>query len=157
VAVKRELLTIGWREWVELPQLTPVAIKGKIDTGARTSTLHAFDTELTNIDGREHVTFEIHPHQRSRRDPSTVTVPVTAHKKIRSSTGHAELRPVISTEVRIGEATFEIELTLTSRDRMGFRLLLGRSALRRRYVVDAARSFTQGQENSNQRKKSRTR
>ena len=140
----RTLDTIGWREWVRLPDLCSVPMKAKIDTGARTSSLHAFDLIIHGSGDDAEVEFEIHPHQRSSRDGVSVRHPVTAFRKVRSSTGHSERRPVIRTPVRVGDHCYDIEITLTSRDAMGFRMLLGRSALRRRFAVDAGRSFLQG-------------
>ena len=119
-------------------------MKVKIDTGARTSTLHAFDLSLQSRDGEPWVEFEVHPIQRSRAESTTVRCPVHAFKRIRSSTGHSERRPVIRTPLRIGEVEYDIDVTLTSRDEMGFRMLLGRSAVRRRFWVDPGRSFLQG-------------
>lgn len=135
---------IGWREWAVLPGLSPVPIKAKIDTGARTSSLHAFELAV-RLDGPEPlVEFEVHPIQRSRADATRITHPVKGFKRVRSSTGHAEERPVIRTRIAIGEHEFEIDVTLTSRDQMGFRMLLGRSAVRRRFLVDPGRSFLHG-------------
>lgn len=136
----RVLQPVGWREWIRLPDLCPLPIKAKIDTGARTSSLHAFDLRVD--DGV--ASFEIHPSQRSAQPVVAVSYPITGFRKVRSSTGHAELRPVIRTPVAIGEHHYDIDITLTSRDSMGFRMLLGRSALRRRFTVDAGRSFLQG-------------
>ncbi len=89
-------------------------------------------------------TFEIHPHQRSARDAVPVSVPVDGFRRVRSSSGHAEVRPLVHTAVRIGTRIFEVDITLTRRDEMGFRMLLGRSALRRRFVVDSGRSYLIG-------------
>lgn len=133
---------IGWREWTHLPRLTPVPVKAKIDTGALTSSLHAF--RLKEIDGGERVRFEVHPHQRSRRDAVTVECEVVDHRRVRSSNGQTSVRPVIETELELGGTLRVVELTLTNRDEMGFRLLIGRRALRRRYVVDPGRSYLGG-------------
>lgn len=134
---------IGWREVVELPELCSTPIKVKIDTGARTSALHAFGLKIEERDGELWADFEIHPVQRSRRNTTRVSYPVTGFRKVRSSTGHTQRRPVIKTPIQIGNRKFKIELTLTSRDEMGFRMLLGRSAMSRRYVVDPSRSYLQ--------------
>jgi hypothetical protein len=133
--------TIGWREWVTLPDITAVPIKAKIDTGAATSALHAHRLSIVERDGEEWAEFEVHPVQRSRLHAATVALPVRAHRVIRSSSGHAQRRPVVSTRLHIGRRTFRIELTLTARDEMGFRLLLGRAAVRRRFVIDAGASY----------------
>ena len=137
----KALSTVGWREWVLLPDLCPIPIKAKIDTGARTSSLHAFDMSLREVDGDHWVDFEIHPIQRSRAQPSQASYPVDTFRRVRSSTGHTEVRPVIRTPMRIGQDEYDIEVTLTSRDDMGFRMLLGRAAVRRRFRVDPGRSF----------------
>lgn len=132
---------IGWREWVQLPDLSSVPLKAKIDTGARTSTLHAFGLSLHERDSEPWVDFEVHPIQGSAGQRSTVSYPVSGFKQVRSSSGHTERRPVIRTLFKIGDREFDIDLTLTSRDEMGFRMLLGRSAVRRRFWVDPGRSF----------------
>lgn len=128
---------------VRLPELCKTPIKAKIDTGARTSSLHAFNLELSERSGVPWVEFEIHPIQRSKRRIEMVDHPVTAFRRVRSSSGHVETRPVITTGLGIGGETYPIEITLTSRDEMGFRMLLGRSALRRRFLIDPSRSYVQ--------------
>ncbi|MDH3730977.1 MAG: RimK/LysX family protein, partial [Acidimicrobiia bacterium] len=130
-----------WREWVELPDLSPIPLKAKIDTGARTSTLHAFDLSRHERNDEAWVTFEVHPLQRSRAHTTLVSYPIQGLRRVRSSSGHSEERPVIRTPIQIGDHQFEIDITLTSRDEMGFRMLLGRAAIRRRFLVDAGRSF----------------
>lgn len=135
---------VGWREWVDLPDLCDSQIKAKIDTGARTSALHAFGLRVFERDGSTLARFEIHPRQRSAEPSYTVEVPVRAFRTVRSSTGHRERRPVIATRARLGDHEFGIELTLTSRDAMGFRMLLGRAAVRRRFWVDPGRSYLAG-------------
>lgn len=116
----------------------------KLDTGARTSSLHAFDMVRFERDGKPMVRFEIHPHQRSSKGAVGVEVEVVDKRWVRNSGGGRELRPVIETEVRIGDVTWPIELTLTRRDQMGFRMLLGRQALRKRALVDPGGSFRAG-------------
>lgn len=132
---------LGWREWARLPELGIDSIKVKLDTGARTSSLHAFDLEQYDRDGRTMVRFEVHPVQRSRRDGVTVEAIVIDERWVRNSGGQRELRPVIETQLELGGLAWPIELTLTRRDEMGFRMLLGRQALRRRVLVDPGRSF----------------
>jgi hypothetical protein len=136
---------IGWREWVALPDLGIRAIKAKIDTGARSSSLHAFDAwEDEDSDGLRVMRFSIHPVQ----DDDTVAVeavaPLIEHREIRSSNGSVEIRPVVSCQLRLYGRRRRVEISLTNRDEMGFRLLLGRKAVRRRFVVDPARSFVGG-------------
>jgi hypothetical protein len=136
--------TLGWREWASLPELGVEAIKAKLDTGARTSALHAFDLERFDRDDTEMVRFQIHPHQRSAEGAVTVECPLVDERWVRNSGGQRELRPVIETTVRIGARAWPIELTLTRRDAMGFRMLLGRQALRKRALVDPGRSYRAG-------------
>lgn len=142
--ITEPLPVIGWREWVGLPDLGIEAIKAKVDTGARSSSLHAFDLEEFERDGVAWVRFEVHPFQRSGRGAFEVETEVLERRKVRSSSGRAVLRPVIRTRLRIGDATWPIDVTLASRDRMGFRMLLGREAFRRRFLVDAGKSFLSG-------------
>lgn len=137
---------LGWREWVGLPELGVDAIKVKLDTGARTSSLHAFDIERFDRDGTPMARFEIHPRQRSGADAIQVEVEVVDERLVRDSGGRQELRPVIETEIQVGDETWPIELTLTRRDEMGFRMLLGRQALRKRAVVDPGSSFRAGRQ-----------
>ena len=131
---------VGWREWVRLPGLTDHPVKVKVDTGARTSSLHAFDLV---VEGDE-VSFEVHPHQGRDDDASRVRLPLVETRHVRPSTGDAEERPVVLVEVELGGERFPIEVTLTDRDAMGFRMLLGRTALAGRYVVDPAASYRRG-------------
>ena len=134
--------TIGWREWVTLPDLSPTLIKAKVDTGARTSALHAFDLRVERGgDGPDIAHFLVHPEQRTTRDTVPAHEPIVDYRRIRSSDGRVEQRPVIRTPIRLGDRRWAIELSLTRRDQMGFRLLLGRSAVRRRFVVDPGRSY----------------
>lgn len=135
---------IGWREWVYFPTFGVGPVKAKIDTGARTSALHAFDLHTFEKDGKTWARFAIHPHQRSAADARTVTVELIDRRTVRSSSGTLEVRPVISTEVILAKRRLEIQLTLTRRDEMGFRMLIGRGAIRRRFVVDPGRSYLGG-------------
>ena len=132
---------IGWREWVRLPDLCPARIKAKIDTGARTSALHAFDLRIRETGGAMVASFELHPKQRSSAGAVRVECPVLGFRKVRSSDGRVETRPLIVTTARAAGIQWPIEVTLASRDEMGFRMLLGRSALSRRFLVDPGRSF----------------
>ena len=132
---------IGWREWVALPDLGVPRIKAKIDTGARTSALHAFRLEEFLEGDTLWARFEIHPDQRSARNAIVVTTPVFEHRRIRSSNGVVQNRPVIRTTLEALGQPLTIDLTLTNRDEMGFRMLIGRAALRRRFLVDPTRSY----------------
>lgn len=134
----------GWREWIELEELTATPIKAKLDTGARTSSLHAFDLRLEESNGVTVAEFGIYPVQRSSADGTRVRVQVRGFRNVRSSSGHRERRAVIRTPLTMGGRRFSIDLTLTSRDEMGFRMLLGRAAIRNRFLVDPGRSFCLG-------------
>lgn len=132
---------IGWREWLDLPDLGIQGIKAKIDTGARSSALHAFDIEtLDNGEGTA-IRFRVHPYQRDNRRAIETTAELIEWRKVKNSGGHSQLRPVIRTPVLLGEHRWEIELTLTNRDVMGFRMLLGREALRKRFLVHPNKSY----------------
>ena len=127
-----------------LPEFGVRAIKVKLDTGARTSALHAFGLRPFTRDGRSMIRFEIHPVQRSSAAIVAAEAVVLDERLVRNSGGLEELRPVIRTLIEIGGERWPIELTLTRRDQMGFRMLLGRQALRGRAVVDAGSSFREG-------------
>jgi hypothetical protein len=144
VKVPRQIPTIGWREWLRLPDLGVDSIKAKVDTGARTSSLHAFGLEEVEIDGRTWVRFQVHPEQRKSHPSISVELPLLNRRKVRDSGGKSELRPVVGTSVELMGKLWTIELTLTRRDSMGFRMLLGRRAIRRRFLVDPGASFLGG-------------
>ena len=151
----KSLPSIGWREWLALPTLKVTSIKAKVDTGARTSSLHAFDVDTFRRRGVELVRFKIHPLQRSSRKTTTSEAELIEHRLVRSSTGRQTLRPVIVTSIDLMGYVWDIELTLINRDSMGFRMLLGREAIRGRFVVDPGRSFLAGKHAGTSRKKNR--
>jgi len=136
--------TVGWREWLRFPSLGIDAIKAKVDTGARTSCLHAFELEPFERDGEPWVAFAMHPFQRDEKTVLRCEAPVVDRRQVRDSGGHAEQRYVIAVPVGLGPHTFDAEVTLTSRDTMLFRCLLGRTALRGRFLVDPGRSYLIG-------------
>jgi hypothetical protein len=140
----RTLPTVGWREWVSLPELAVPAIKAKVDTGARTSSLHAFDLQEVTRDGVDLVRFVIHPEQRRSEPAMEVELPLLTRRRVRDSGGKVESRPVVVTTIALAGQAWPIELTLTRRDAMGFRMLLGRQAIRGRFVVDPGGSFHAG-------------
>jgi len=141
--MSKSLSIIGWRERVALPDLGISQIKAKIDTGARSSALHAFDVETFLRDGKTMVRFKVHPYQRDTHRTVSAEAELIDQRQVRNSGGHAQLRPVIQTMVELNGERWLIELTLTNRDVMGFRMLLGRQAVRKRFLVDAGRSFVQ--------------
>jgi hypothetical protein len=135
---------VGWREWVGLPSLGVEWVKAKIDTGARTSSLHAFALHEFDQDGQAWVRFEVHPWQRSAADAVEVAVPVHDRRHVRSSSGHAEERIVVLMGIRLLDRVVPAEVTLTRRDEMGFRMLVGREVLRQGFHVDAGASYCGG-------------
>ena len=144
---------IGWREWVALPGLGIVYIKPKIDTGARSSSLHVSEIEEFRRGDTLFVRFKVHPIQRNREFGVRAEAEVLEYRKVKSSNGQRSLRPVILTEVKIFDQRWPIELTLADRDEMGFRMLLGREAVRGRFVVDPERSFYGGRPLAKKKKK----
>jgi hypothetical protein len=140
-----ETLRVGWREWVRLADLGVAAIKAKIDTGARTSALHAFAIEPFRRAGALWVRFEVHPIQRSNAVKIQCEAPVTDERAVRNSGGQVERRYIIETHLMLGDQSWPIELALANRDQMGFRMLLGRTALEGRALIEPGRSFLAGQ------------
>lgn len=132
---------IGWREWVALPKLHIPHIKAKIDTGAKTSALHAIDVKRLRHHGNDRVQFIVHPIQRNERKEVICRANLVDMRTITDSGGNKELRYVIETVLVLGHESFMIELTLTNRASMGFRMLLGRSALQKRFLINPTASF----------------
>jgi hypothetical protein len=139
-----QLHVIGWREWISLPDIKIGFIKAKIDTGARTSALHAYDIEEVIINRKHHVRFKVHPMQKNVERVIKAEALLVEKRLVRDSSGNESLRPVIMTDVVIGNLRWQIELTLVNRDQMGFRMLLGREAVRGHLLVNPARSFILG-------------
>jgi hypothetical protein len=140
-AQKSSRITVGWREWVALPELGVPRIKAKIDTGARSSALHAHEVRYVRKGGRRYVRFKVFPDQKDDRTFIEVRAPWVEERTVRSSSGVQSVRPVVRTVLELGGEHWPVEITLTRRDAMGFRLLLGRTALRRRCLVDPGASF----------------
>jgi hypothetical protein len=137
-------MTVGWREWIALPELGIPAIKAKLDTGARTSSLHTFSIESFHSHGRTKVRFGIHPLQKRRDVELFCVADVVDRRVVSDSGGHRELRYVISTPVQLGDSVWPAEITLTNRDTMLFRMLIGRGAMRDRLTVDPDSSYLMG-------------
>lgn len=142
---RKELKKIGWRERVSFPDFEVVGVKAKVDSGAQTSSIHAFRPRFSQRDDGEWVSFEIHPRRRSRKDAVRVSAKVLTHRWIRSSNGKRELRPVIVTKMSLGGEEFEAEMTLTNRHLMAYRMILGRSAMRGRFTIDPGKSYLFGE------------
>ena len=141
--VKRESKIIGWREWVSLPMLDLVAIKGKVDTGAKTSSLHAFDIALEKKGTKTYVNFKVHPIQGDFKVVIACRAPLVDIRSVTDSGGHKEDRYVIRTTLVIAGIKRKIELTLSNRETMKFRMLIGRAALKHFYI-DSTQSYLAG-------------
>lgn len=141
---RKDLITLGWREWVSLPELGLDRIKAKVDTGARTSTIHAFSVRTFEKGGLERVEFLVHPFQKDTATVVTCQADVLDRRIVSDSGGHREERIVIQTSIIIGDNSWPIEATLTARDTMLFRMLLGRTAIKGKAVVNPARSYVVG-------------
>ncbi|MDX2083180.1 MAG: RimK/LysX family protein [Rickettsiales bacterium] len=143
--MKKTKKIIGWKEWFELDCLKLPAIKGKIDTGAKTSSLHAFNIESFYIEDVEYVKFDLHPLQKNKKLARSCVARVIDRRMVSDSGGKKEKRFVIKSNLKIGETKIRIELTLANRDSMTFRMLLGREAIKQaKMVVDPSKSFVQG-------------
>jgi hypothetical protein len=141
MTAKKQFPVIGWREWVDLPELGISRIKAKIDTGARSSALHAIHVESFQQDGQETIRFQVHPYQRDSHFTVCAQARLLEWRQVKNSGGDAQLRPVIRTMIELGARQWSIDLTLTNRDVMGFRMLLGREALRKRFLVNPGHSY----------------
>jgi len=140
---------LGWREWVALPELNIVQIKAKIDTGARSSALHAYTIEPYRKGGQRWVMFAIHPKQRRSDVSIECHAPIKDRRMVSDSGGHKQRRYVIETRLILGESIITSEITLTNRDSMLFRMLIGRTAMNGRFIVDPSASYLQGKPRSN--------
>lgn len=138
---RKKPVTLGWREWVDLPELGLEHVKAKVDTGARTSALHAFELRTFTEGGKQRVEFKMHPNQKDNQTVVVCVANVVDERIVRDSGGHKEQRFVIETPVRVGDQEWPIEVTLTARDDMLFRMLLGRTAMKGRAIVDPSRSY----------------
>jgi len=147
----------GWREWVALPTIGIPWIKAKLDTGARTSSIHAYKIKVFERDGDEWVRFRVRPWQESADDETLVELPVHDRRRVRSSSGHVEERIVVRVPLVLIGREVLVEVTLTNRDAMGFRMLIGREALRNGFAVTSAESFLGGRAPREVRRRNRGR
>lgn len=134
-------IVLGWREWAALPELGIDRIKVKVDTGAKNSALHAFNSSLISKNGEDWIHFDIHPDQNKDTTIKSCTVRLIDRRWVTNSGGTRERRFVIETPIRIGDREWPVIITLSNRDEMGFRMLIGRSAIKGKYMVDPAKSF----------------
>lgn len=135
---------IGWREWLALPDLEIPGIKAKIDTGARSSALHTHDYEVFQREGRDYVRFHLHPLVKTDAIELSCEAPLLGYRNVKDSGGHSQKRPFIRTRARIGDFKWDIDLSLTNRESMKFRMLLGRAALAQNFLVDSSSSYLLG-------------
>lgn len=142
--ISNQLAVIGWREWLVLPDLNIPKIKAKVDTGARTSALHTFWVDAYKKNHQPWVRFAIHPLQFNTDVVVECDAPVKDRRMVTDSGGHKQRRYVIETMVNMGTCAFASELTLTDRDTMRFRMLLGRTAINGRFLVDSSASYLYG-------------
>ncbi len=143
-------IVIGKEEWCELPELNLPAIKARVDSGAKTSSLHAFNISTFDEDGKKYVHFDIHPIQDNRKIIQSCRALVVDRRDVKSSSGEKERRHVIRTPVILGDETWEIEITLTNRDSMGYRMLIGREAMKERVLIDPDSSFCVGKKDEDE-------
>lgn len=136
---------VGWREWLAIPEWGIARIKAKIDTGARTSSVHVSKLHYFRHEGVEMVRFKVHPHQRSVRNTVEVETPIIEKRVVRSSNGEEDLRPVVLTHIELHGVCWPVEVTLARRKLMGFRMLVGREAMWGRFIVDPSRSYLGGE------------
>ena len=138
-------IVIGKEEWGALPELGLPAIKMRVDSGAKTSSLHAFNIQPFEEDGKQYVHFDIHPVQNNRKLIQSCRALVVDQRQVKSSSGDKEKRIVIRTPITLGSETWDIEITLANRDTMGYRMLLGREAMTRRVLIDPDASVCLGE------------
>ena len=137
---KKPLTLLGWREWISLPDLDVDKISAKVDTGANTSSLYATHIKVIECDGKEFAKFRVTYGKPGDRRFSTTMAPLVGFRKVRSSSGETEERPVIKTSICIMDQCWKSEITLTSRQSMQYPMLLGRACLRKRFIVDPSKS-----------------
>lgn len=141
---KESKLIIGWQEVISLPDINIPAIRVKVDTGAKTSSLHAENIQYFKKEDKDYVSFEVHPIQKNRKIIVKCQALLTDRRNVKSSNGIKENRPLIKTKIKIGNNLLEIDLNLTKRDSMGFRMLLGRDAMKNRIIIDPQYKYLNG-------------
>lgn len=135
---------IGWSEWCSLPEILIPAVKAKIDTGAKTSCLHAFEITEYSLDDKPYINYLIHPIQNNKDIVIECNSPVYDQRIVTNSGGHRELRYVIRTDICLGNMRYKIDLNLTNRDDMIFRMLIGRKTIERGFLVDVSKKHLLG-------------
>lgn len=135
---------IGWKEWCALPDLNIRDIEAKIDTGAATSALHAKVISITEYEDNQYIRFKVYPHQGEKYAPKICKAPLIARRFVMSSSGHREKRYVICTRLTVGKTSIVTEITLTDRSPLRFRMLIGRLALKKNFLIDPAKAHLQG-------------
>ncbi len=135
---------LGWREWVALPEFGIAQVKAKIDTGARSSALHAATIEPYLKDGENWLMFTVQPMQKQSSLLVECHAPIKDRRLVSDSGGHKQRRYVIETQLLFGEHLIQAEITLTNRDAMRFRMLLGRTAMNKHFIIDPNASYLQG-------------
>lgn len=143
---------IGWREWASLPDLDISWIKVKTDSGAATSALHADDIRFFSRKGKKYVRFKVQPLQKKKHPLVECKAELIEKRTIKSSNGQASLRPIIQTTIKLGEDTWTAQISLVNRDVMGFRMLLGRQALKNRFLIDTDHSYLKGKKKKKKKK-----
>lgn len=146
-------MIVGWKEWVTLPDFDIPAVMAKIDTGAFTSSLHAYDIEYFRKNGEKYVRFTVHPIQKNTKITRVCEAKLVDKRHVKNSGGDEEKRPVIKTKISIGGIERIIELNLTNRDSMGMRMLIGRKALKDKMLVNPSHRFLFGKLSSKTAKK----
>lgn len=131
-------ILLGWREHIHLTSIKLSNIKAKIDTGAKTSALHAEDIEHITLNGKKYVKFKFTYEDGTEKK---LKAPFIEERAVKSSTGQTTIRPVVKTKIKMGLLEFDIELTLINRDLMGFKMLIGRDALSNRFLINPSKSY----------------
>lgn len=137
---------IGWREWISLPTLGINRIKAKIDTGARTSSLHAVNLKYSREHGKEYVYFTVHPIQGNSHFAKHIKAPLVDERYVKSTSGHKTMRPIVQSSIILGPYAWDLEITLFDRESMGHRFLLSRQAIKKRFLVNVGRSYVLSKE-----------